>query len=145
MLFDDLKKARMQAMKEHDTLAKDILGIAVNKCMLLGIEKKAKGEELLDADCLQQIQKTIKELDEEIENLTKVSANDEKYIINLENAKKQRDTLLIYLPKQLSEEEIKDIISKLEDKSIPMVMKYFKMNYAGSVDMKLVNKVLKEI
>ncbi|UKI49749.1 MAG: hypothetical protein L6U99_14295 [Clostridium sp.] len=42
MLFDTLKKDKMQAMKNHDALAKDILGIAINKCMLLSIEKKTK-------------------------------------------------------------------------------------------------------
>ena len=41
----------------------------------------------------------------------------------------------------LSEQEIKDIINAMEDKSIPSAMKHFKANYAGKVDMGLVNKV----
>ena len=41
----------------------------------------------------------------------------------------------------LSNDEIKQIISSLEDKSIPAVMKYFKANYDGQVDMGLVNKI----
>ena len=44
----------------------------------------------------------------------------------------------------LSEEEIYEIISKQEDKSIPNIMKLFKQNYAGKVDMSLVNLVLKK-
>ena len=41
----------------------------------------------------------------------------------------------------MSEDEIKAEINKLEDKSIPSVMKHFKANFAGKVDMSLVNKI----
>ena len=49
-----------------------------------------------------------------------------------------------YLPKQLTPEEIRDIISKLEDKSMPNVMKYFRTNYAGQVNMSLVSEIVRE-
>ena len=45
----------------------------------------------------------------------------------------------------LSEDEIKKIIEGLEDKSVPAVMKYFKTEYAGKVDMRLVGAVLKTL
>ena len=41
-------------------------------------------------------------------------------------------------------EEIKNIISSLEDKSMPNIMKHFKQNYLGKCDMKLVNKLANE-
>ena len=41
----------------------------------------------------------------------------------------------------LSEEKIREIIAELEDKSIPSIMKHFKANYAGKVDMGLVNRI----
>ena len=47
------------------------------------------------------------------------------------------------MPKMLTDEEIKNIIAGLEDKSIPFVMKYFKQNYQGACDMKKVNEILK--
>ena len=53
----------------------------------------------------------------------------------------QKQTISKFLPKMLSNDEIKQIISSLEDKSIPAVMKYFKANYDGQVDMGLVNKI----
>jgi uncharacterized protein YqeY len=49
-----------------------------------------------------------------------------------------------YLPKQLSEDEIRAIIASLEDKKIPSVMKHFKANYQGQVDNSLVSKIAKE-
>ena len=44
----------------------------------------------------------------------------------------------------LSVDEIKEVINSLEDKSVPSVMKHFKSEFAGKVDMGLVNKVLRE-
>ena len=41
----------------------------------------------------------------------------------------------------MSEEEIKAIIDAMEDKSIPAIMKKFKSEYAGKVDMGLVNRI----
>ena len=35
-------------------------------------------------------------------------------------------------------------ISKLEDKSIPSVMKHFKVNFAGKCDMRMVSKIAGE-
>ena len=43
----------------------------------------------------------------------------------------------------LSREEIKSIIDSLEDKSVPTVMKHFKANFNGQVDMRLVQEILK--
>ncbi len=45
----------------------------------------------------------------------------------------------------LDNNKIREIILSLEDKSIPSVMKHFKQNYAGKVDMKDVNNVLKSL
>ena len=45
----------------------------------------------------------------------------------------------------LSKEEIKNIILSLEDKSVPVVMKHFKANFNGQVDMRLVQEVLKSL
>lgn len=50
-----------------------------------------------------------------------------------------------YLPKMLSDEEIKNIIASLDDKSTPAVMKHFKTNYASQVDMKKVSDALKNL
>ena len=48
------------------------------------------------------------------------------------------------MPKMLSEEEISAVISGLDDKSVPAVMRYFKSEYAGKCDMRTVSEVLKK-
>ena len=136
MIIDEIKKDNVQAMKDKNALARAIYGVVMNKVMLAGIEAKAKGQELADSDVVQILQKTIKELTEERENYLK--ANNE---VEANNIAVQKELLTKYLPQMLSEEEIKNIIAGMEDKSIPSVMKHFKANYAGKVDMGLVNKI----
>ena len=140
MLIDEIKKANVEAMKARDNTAKGIYSIIMNKYMLLSIEKKQKGEEATDVDLITIISKTLKELTEEKESYLKVN-NQEKV-----NAIAHQEELISkYLPKMLSEDEIRKEIDSLEDKSIPSIMKHFKANFQGKVDMSLVNKIAKSI
>ena len=82
------------------------------------------------------IVKTIKELDEEQESYEKAGRAEE-----VQNIKAQKALLEKYLPKLMSEDEIRKVIASLDDKSIPSVMKHFKLNYEGKVDMSLVSKI----
>ena len=102
-------------------------------------EKREKGESLTDVDMVSIIQKTIKELSEEAEGYEKVGNIQEK-----ENTLRQKQIIEKYLPKMMSEVEIKTVISSLDDKSIPNVMKHFKLNYAGKCDMKTVSEIAKQ-
>ena len=136
MIIDEIKKENIQAMKDKNALARAIYGVVTNKVMLLNIELKKDGKELADSDVVQILQKTIKELTEEKENYIKAGN-----VAEAENVEKQKEMLVKFLPQMLSEEEIKNIIAGMEDKSIPSVMKHFKAEYAGKVDMGLVNKI----
>lgn len=140
MIRDEINKANIEAIKNRDTASKTILSIIKNKFMLAEIDKRTKNEELQDSDCVQIIQKTIKELNEEAENYKKANNLEE-----VENIEKQKVVLEKFLPQMMSEEEIKNIIASLDDKSIPSVMKHFKTNYAGKVEMKLVSDILKTL
>ena len=140
MIKEEINIANINAIKNKDVTAKTILSIVKNKIMLAEIEKRAKNEELTDADCVSVLQKTIKELTEEAENYVK--ANN---LIEAENVNKQKEVLEKYLPKMMDKEEIITIINSLEDKSIPSVMRHFKANFAGKVDMKLVSETLKSL
>lgn len=136
MLIDEIKKDNVQAMKDHDSVARAIFGVVMNKVLLNSIELKKDGKEQADSDVVQIIQKTIKELTEERESYLKVKNETEAG-----NIAKQIEIISKYLPKMMTEEEIKTVINSLEDKSIPSVMKHFKANYAGKVDMSLVSKI----
>lgn len=140
MLYDEIKKANVQAMKDKDSVARSFYSVILNKIMLENIKKREKGGEVNDEDIANILNKTIKELDEEKQNYAKVGNTQE-----VENIDKQIEIAKKYLPKQLSKEEIEKIIKSLDDKSIGSVMKHFKLNYNGKCDMKLVQEVLKGI
>ncbi|MCD8204553.1 MAG: GatB/YqeY domain-containing protein [Coprobacillus sp.] len=140
MLIDELKKANIEAMKAHDSDARSIISVVLTREKTLELDLHEKGEEVKDSDVLSIISKVLKELDEEKEGYEKVG-NSER----VNGITHQIEVISSYLPSQLSEDEILKIINSLDDKSVPSVMKYFKANYAGSVDMSLVSKLLKSI
>lgn len=140
MLIDEIKKANVQSIKNKDSIARAVYSVVINKYMLFEIKNREVNKEITDADIVAILQKTIKELTEEAENYDKVGNSEQKNVIL-----KQKSILEQYLPKMLTEKEITEIISNLEDKTIPFVMKYFKANYDGKVDMGLVNKVARSI
>lgn len=140
MLFDDLKKAKMQALKENDLNKRSVLEAVISRSMLQAVELKAQGKELTDSDTLTNISKVVKELEEEKSSFASAGRTDK--VSDLET---QIEYISQFLPKQLTEEEIKKIILSLPDKSIKEVMKHFKTNYQGKCDMGLVSKVSKSL
>ena len=140
MIEEQIKKANIEAMKNKDAVARAFYSVLMNKILLEKIAKGQRDQMLPDADLSNLIQKTIKELVEEKENYIK--ANNSEEVARLE---RQIEIASAYLPKMLSKEEIKEIILGLDDKSIPTVMKHFKANFNGQVDMRLVQEVLKEL
>ena len=136
MLIDELSKANIEALKGRDQVARAIYSVLLSKYKALDIELKAQGKEAGDADFVKLITKTIKELDEEKASYEKAGRAQE-----VQNIETQKALIEKYLPKLMSEEEIRRIINSLDDKSIPSVMKHFKLNYDGQVDMSLVSKI----
>ena len=140
MLFDTLKADKVTAMKERDKEKSDTLGVVIAKAMLVRVEKRAKNEELTDADVIAVLQKAEKELSDEREGYVKLGREE-----NVASMDRQIAIVKAYIPAMMSEDEIKEIILALPDKSIGAVMKKFKTEYAGKVEMKKVQEVLKTL
>ncbi|MBP5651070.1 MAG: GatB/YqeY domain-containing protein [Clostridia bacterium] len=140
MIIDEIKKANVQAMKDKDANLRSIYSVVINKYMLATVEARTTGKEVDDAQMVKIIQKTIKELEEEKANYERVGHTE-----TANNIAAQKAVLEKYLPQLLGEEEIKKIILSLDDKTVPAVMRHFKSNYNGQVDMKTVSDVLKTI
>ncbi len=138
MILDDIKKANIEALKAKNSNARAVFGVVMTKAMLETVKKREKNEELTDADMVAILQKTIKELTDEQDSYKKVGNTEQANLIE-----QQKNTIAVFLPKMMSDEEIEKVISSLDDKSIPAVMKHFKQNYAGKVDMSRVSQVLK--
>ncbi len=140
MIYQRLKEANVNALKNHDTVARSILSVILNKVKLAEIEKRAQNAELTDADVTAVLQKTLKELAEEKDAFEKAGRSD-----NVKTLSAQMEFVSAFLPKMMSQQEIKTEILKLDDKSVPSVMKHFKANFAGKCDMRDVQAVLKSL
>ena len=140
MIIEEIKKANVEALKSKNANLRSIYSVLINKYMQAEINARANNTEIGDVDMVKIIQKTVKELEEESANYSKVGNVEE-----CENILLQKKAIEKYLPQMLSEEEIKNIILTLEDKTVPSVMRHFKTNYNGKCDMKDVSEVLKSL
>ena len=140
-LLLQLRKDNMKAMKEHDTLTKGVLSLVISAITLA--EKEA-GHTLEKNDELAYIQREIKQTNETIESIPENRADLK------EEAQKKLVLLSSYLPKQLTEEEIQQIIEGiLQEKGLePLkrnqgpVMREILDKYKGQTDGKTVNRIL---
>jgi uncharacterized protein YqeY len=125
---DGVRLASVRAIKTAITVAKTAPGAP---------------SELTDGDIQKIIQKLVKQRKDSAEQY--VAAGRQELA---DNEIAEMNVMEEYLPKQLSEQEIKDIVMRLVVQSdIPcnmgVVMKYFKENYSGQYDGKIVSTVAK--
>ena len=135
-----LKKEKMLAMKDKDKNKVAALEAVISKVMLETINLRAKGKELGEADIIAVCQKVDRELEEE-EAANRQAGRAEA----AQDLAAQRAVVQAYLPKMMSDDEIREVILALDDRSTPNVMKHFKTQYAGQVDMRKVSVILKEL
>ena len=140
-LFEDMKKA----MRDKDLLRKEMLQIV--RAAILQVEKDQKIE-LDDAGAAEIIAKEHKK---RVENLNDLKDSGREDILE-----KNRAEILIleeYLPKQLSEQEITDIVdaairqsgaSSARDMGMGKVMQVIMPQVKGKADGKLVNQIVKK-
>lgn len=140
MLIEKIEKANIEALKARDKQARAVLTIIITRYRQLLIEARVESKEVGDNDMIRVINKVVKELSEEKEGYTKV-ANEEM----VKAIAYQEEIAKSFLPKMLDESEILSEIAKLADKSIPAIMKHFKSNFDGKVDMGLVNRLARTI
>ncbi len=139
-LLDDLK----EAMKEKNEIKKN--AIQMTRAGILQIEKD-KGIELDDAKIIEIIAKEVKKRKDSIADYERGGRDD-----LVSQIKEEISYLEVYLPKQLSKEEIteivKSVIKETEATSIKdmgKVMKVAKEKMGASADGKTINEVVKEL
>ncbi len=138
MLINKLKSDRLKFFKERNESAFAKAGYNVLGVLIGDATKESK--EPTDEKVIALIKKFIENC-----KICKESAKDEisKYM-----SEKEIKVLTEYLPKQLTEDEIRNIINVVfidsDSKDIGSIMKYFKTNFSGQYDGKLVSEILKK-
>ena len=137
MTFEQIQKELIQAMKNKDTVRKSVLGDIKTTALNIAIEEKHK-ENITEENVLTAIKKYQKVCQAQIDTCP-ASRPD-----LMEAFQACMKCVNEYLPKQLTEEEINEILATVQPKTMPEAMKIFALAYKGQVDMKLVNKLAGE-
>ena len=139
-LMADLK----DAMKSHNKLRKDVITLIRSAIKQREVDERI---ELTDEDILTIISKQLKEKKSSIEDFKK--GNREDLVKQTEDEMK---ILLEYLPKQLSQEDLKEIVKDAIDKEnissrkdIGKLMKAVMPQVKGKADGNAVNKIAREL
>mgnify|MGYP000352683751 FL=1 len=136
---NDLK----EAMKSKDSFRLSVIRMVKGAMQLA---KPNPREELTDDDVITVISKQIKMRNDSIKEFEAAGRSD-----LVEQNKKEIEILNTYVPKQLSEEELTEIIDKVfeevkptSQKDMGLIMKNISPLVKGKADMSLVNKLVKE-
>lgn len=139
-LMADLK----DAMKSHNKLRKDVITLIRSAIKQKEVDERI---ELTDEDILTIISKQLKEKKSSIEDFKK--GNREDLVKQTEDEMK---ILLEYLPKQLSQEDLKEIVKDAIEKEnissmkdIGKLMKAIMPQVKGKADGNAVNKIAREL
>lgn len=138
MTYEQVQKELIQAMKNKDTVRKSVLGDIKTTALNIAIEEKHK-ENVTEDNVAAAMKKYKKVCQAQIDTCP---ANRPDLMEAFQACMKCVNE---YLPKQLSEEDINDILIGINPKTLPEAMKIFTQgSFKGQADMKLVNKLVKE-
>jgi len=142
-IFEKINQDMVSYMKNKDTFALGVVRMVKGAIQLEAINKKT---ELTDDDVISVIAKQIKMRNDSISEFEKAGRDD----LILQN-KQEIEILNKYMPKQLSQEEVNQIIDEAFSKINPssskdmgLIMREVSPKLKGKADMGKVNAIIKE-
>lgn len=146
MLKQKLQEELKQSMLAKDTLRTSVLRMLLSAINYYEIKKGGAGYEATDEDVLSVIQKEAKQHRDSIEQFTKAGRQD---LVDKET--KELELLQTYLPKQISEGEVNNLVKEAIKqtgatgvKDMGKVMGTLMPKVKGKADGGLVSKIVKE-
>lgn len=138
-LQEDLKTS----MKNKDTLRKSVITLIRSSIKQVEVDKRI---ELNDDDVMDIISKQLKQRNDSLEQFLDAGRED-----LVEETRSEIEVLKEYLPQQLSEEELNEIVKQTISevgatsmKDMGKIMSVIKPKTKGRADGKLINKLVKE-
>jgi hypothetical protein len=133
-LFEKVKQDRMSARKTKNESAISVLTTLVGE---LESQSKRVGTDITNDMVVQTCKKFILNNNETLKLSVTTEVSER---LTAENA-----ALIIYLPSQLTEQDLRSIITSLNTKNLGEIMKHLKDNYSSQYDGKIASSVAKEI
>ena len=144
--LDSVKAAQLQARKDKRADDASTLTTLIGEAEMIG--KNDGNRVTTDAEVVAVIKKFVKNIDETLNILS----TDSSKVDRVEALTKEKALLSTFLPKQLGEEELRDIlsgfVSNLVDKNpkaMGKVLASLKEHFAGRYDGALASKITKEL
>jgi len=142
-LKEELLKELKSAMQSKDTIKKDT--ITMLRAAILQIEKDTQ-KELSEDDMLAIVAKEVKKRKESLPEYEKAGRQD-----IVDNLNKEIEILEVYMPEQLSEDDIRKIVIETiaavratSPKDMGKVMQGVRSKTAAQADGKVVSQIVKE-
>lgn len=139
---DKLKTAMKESMKAKDKLAVETIRSLLSAIQYVEMEKKT--DELSDEQCMAAMKGELKKQQESLEYAQKDGRAE-----MIDEVNKRIATIELFLPKQLSREELATEIEKIAgenpDANIGVIMKSLGASFPGQYNGKLASEVAKEV
>lgn len=143
-LKDKLMQDLKSAMKDKDKIKKSVITLIRSDIKQYEVDSR---NEIDDKGIIEIIAKQLKQRKDALEEFQKGNRQD-----LVDESKREIEVLLTYLPKQLTEEEIREIVRDTIDelgvqgpKEMGKVMGALMPKLKGKADGKLISKIVKEL
>ena len=145
MLIKEIQQAQLQARKAKDSVAAECLTTLYAEASMIG--KNEGNRDTTDAETVQMIKKFLKNVEEMMSVCTTRGVEIPAKTL------REKDILMSFLPQQLTEEQVKAIVSGLmvelglekNPKAMGVLMKTLKERYEGQYDGSMASKLIKEV
>ena len=144
-MYETIKKDLVAAMKEGDKFKLNVIKMLKSALMNEEINLGGNGSGLTDDQVLAVIKREVKKRNSSIEEYTKYGKTD-----TVEELKKEVEILSVYLPEEMSDEELSkhvdEIITEVGAQSIKdmgRVMKELTTKYGSVIDMSKASGIVK--
>ena len=145
-MYDQIRQDLTEAMKSGDKFKLGVIRMLKAALMNEEVALHGNGQGLSDEEVITVVKREVKKRNTSIEEYTKFNKMDV-----VEDLKKEVEIMSVYLPPEMSEEElikaIDEIIEEVKPESIKdmgRIMKEVTSKYGSSVDMSKVSKIVKE-
>jgi len=145
-MYDQVRKDLTEAMKSGDKFKLGVIRMLKAALMNEEVALHGNGQGLSDDEVITVIKREVKKRNTSIEEYTKYNKMEV-----VEDLKKEVEIMSVYLPPEMSDEEldkaISEIIEEVKPESIKdmgKVMKEVTAKYGSSIDMSKASKIVKE-
>lgn len=136
-LLQEIQKDQLAARKARAPVAANLLTTLYSEVSMIG--KNNGNREVTDAEIVTHVKKMMVA---NADNIEKLAPWDDRIL----QYKEENTILSKYIPKQLTEQDLRDIVAKLvetEKATVPVIMGHLKANYGGRYDGKLASEIAK--